>query len=273
MHSEIKELINDECSSMKLDEQRKLFHCKEGKNNDRLYVKRVEDGWLYNCFHCGNKGKVFDSKGESSYDFIKKKISRSIEREDREKDKVVNDVKLPVDFTTMIPMIGMDYLKKYFSIETIKLFNIGWSEKWNRVVFPLYHNSELVGVMYRKVYMNTEGAKVITYSKSTWDRFNYIKSSLPTREVVIVEDYVSGIMLNKLGSFNVIVLHGTSFTDKVFNFLSRNKSNWDLVVVWLDNDNGIVKLKQTEMCQRISLVLPCEVVYHGDPKRHIGVVK
>ena len=70
--------------------------------------------------------------------------------------------------------------------------------------------------------------------------------------VLIVEDTLSAIRGGQLRSslqLSSFALLGTTMTNKMFRELSR----YSVFYIWLDNDNSIVKQKQLELFNRLSL--------------------
>jgi hypothetical protein len=51
---DVKSLLPSE--PMLLDETIHVHHCKQGRNNDRFYITRKQDGYVYYCHHCGASG-------------------------------------------------------------------------------------------------------------------------------------------------------------------------------------------------------------------------
>jgi hypothetical protein len=262
---DIPNLIKNNFAYMKEGESEYIHHCKEGKGNDKFNIKRVEDGWLYHCFHCGIGGKVRD--GEDRYAYMKSSLSHKPAAKDEDRDSPYSYVKLPADFTDTIPSIALGYLYQYMDVLSIKRLHIGWSDWYKRVVIPIYEDGELVSVQYRKILESDDGPKWKKYVKADWRHFTYMQGN---DELVVVEDWISGVVINNLGR-SVVVLYGTSLSDKVMRFIISNKEKWNSILIWLDNDNTTVKKKQTQMAASLSLVLPTKVIYAGDPKRNPGV--
>ena len=261
-HEYIKDIIST-LPSLREGEQVKTFHCKEGKNNDRLYVKAVENGWVYHCFHCGLKG--FVSKHGDKREFLSKKMDKLKKGWTEAATLDSKKVRLPSDFTTIIPLKASSYVSRYLSPDMVKKWRVGWSNTLNRLVVPVYEDGELVCVQYRNI--DDDGPKWKRYSNTDWNGWTPLIGE--SKELVIVEDWISGVKLKESG-WDVVILYGTNVQDSLVLFLVRNKHLWDKVVLWLDNDNSIVKLKQTQIRARINSILPCEVCYNGDPKRHMG---
>jgi len=106
-----------------------------------MTVTRIANGWVYHCHRCHKAGAVFDSGLNPTQ--TKKRIEAS---QKVEINKVTAQITLPLDFEPMtdeenspVPYEALHWLWKYSITEAqIMQFNIGWSDRYRRVILPLY---------------------------------------------------------------------------------------------------------------------------------------
>jgi hypothetical protein len=264
---EIKNIIEtNNLNTLSIDESVKVHHCTEGRNNDRLYIKKVEDGWLFHCFHCSLQGKIWDDSGKYSMERIKGIIEKKSEGH-TEKSETVKGIHIPKDFNELIPIKGLSHLLKYITNDEIKRMNIGWSDSMKRIVIPIYRNHELNGLLCRS--LDEYQIKWINYFKEHIVSGNkvsirhHIMPNPDSEVLTIVEDILSGIVL--LRKTNVMVLNGTYMSDMALrDILAMPIKRVD---VWLDDDNPSVVRSQTKLYDRLSTFYPTKVIHLGDPKK------
>jgi len=225
-----------------------------------LKVTRAEDGRVFaKCYRCGGFGSFAGSfKGLGSY---AKKLSKK-------KEVVPRSVSLPSDYNTdllSLPVLPKTWLIKQGIIANdLKQFNIGYSEKWERLVFPIYHGSELSGFQARYFGKDKELPKYITRYKNDADLWTYIPNE-ESDKVVIVEDLISGVRCSRFA--NACVLMGTNFGDKCFNHVMNLPLN--NMIVFLDDDNRNVQKKAIDIKDKLTMVGKRARIHHSngiDPK-------
>ncbi len=153
------------------------------------------------------------------------------------KDPMVKS--LPEDFTFVIPRIGLDWLAGVnISPELARLYNIGYSASWDRVIVPSYLDGVLLGWQGRLLgevpgessrpkYLQAEGQKpllFLSHSARTNPSF-----------VVLVEDAASAIVLGE--HLPTVAILGTSF-DREGKQLALLASITKSFVLWLDGDQA-----------------------------------
>jgi len=227
--------------------------CSIGKN-PALSVTRVDNGWFYMCFRCGISGMLKDSIATA--EDAQKELEALTKHAET---KVTPNVSLPFDFVPMlekpteegVPYLAYNWLWKYSIDEKdMKRFNIGWSNKFNRCIIPIYEYSndgqtraglskEIVGWVGRDCTdisskdrkKNTKApAKYITRKKKGYQRV-YFHAPYRSNTYIIVEDIVSAIRVSSAAGVNAFALLTTHIPPLFLLKLRKSK-----VILWLDND-------------------------------------
>lgn len=297
---ECKELV-EQAGDLAVGQQTHIHHCKQGKGNDKLYIKRLNHGSVLFCHHCGKSGFVFGDGVPAK--FLQKEASvytnngnvSSSERsvasvsngeEDSSRNRAGGSggtderiqFSLPRDASRSIRGWSSPHPKLWLTgngikVDSLKDFEIYWSETMGALIFPQRHQGELVGYQYRYFPPKPDCPKYVTSTKPGFIRKNnyldvVINSSIPTRTglIVIVEDYISAIRVADLG-YEVSPLWGSALYDGQLQYLLQNYNKF---VIMLDNDNNQVKIKQRRIAERIKAHgKSCVVIYlDKDPKAH-----
>lgn len=152
------------------------------------------------------------------------------------------ELTLPQDYSTALTQRAQLYLWEKGIYPTLaKKYKIGWSEKLQRLIVPMYKKEELLAVMARDV-TGLMKIKVLN-SVNRKDTLFYSKSAeCSPRRIVLVEDAFSCM---KVGEVTACwALNGTALTKEVTKKLTRMSE----VVVWMDPDGpgrrAAVKIKK-----------------------------
>lgn len=278
---EIKEIL-DGIDDIPVGKQINIHHCRQGKGNDRLYIKRLNHGSILFCHHCGKSGFIFG--GGVPAKFLQKEAEclvshgnvgssqRSMARlhsgqEGSEEHGKGGDgrtsegisLSLPRDASRNIRGWSSPHPKLWLTrhgikVDTLKDFEIYWSEKMGALIFPQRNLGELVGYQYRYFPPKPDTPKYLTKTKVGFNRKNnhldvIYPYSIPVeaRKIILVEDYISAIRVSSLG-YNVCPLWGSQLHDGQLKYLLQNYNEF---VIMLDNDNSQVKKKQRRIRDRL----------------------
>lgn len=252
-----------------------VHHCKKGKNNNRLYIRRNEDGSIVAyCHHCCKRGfSTLDGIANiHSKDTIKPTTSG------------VKVLKLPHDLELRLPHWPIEALKwvsKYgITTDELDINSIGYSNSWMGVVLPVFDTKgRLVCTQTRRFsWSHTEIARGQTKKYDTTILQGTQKSErlfiprhrgpdLPDRPntLVLVEDILSSIKIDRVT--DAMALLGTSLPKEKYLTLG---TKYDKIVIWLDNDNPQVRKSQSKIKRRLELFCPdVQIIYtERDPKEH-----
>jgi len=254
-----------------------IHHCKEGKNNDRLYITRKEDGSVVAyCHHCGLSGVSKHRGPRNIYSYRNKENTPSS----------THGLTLPADSELDInkwPAYAKAWPLKYgITPNELHDNHIVFSNSWGRVLLPIFaKEGTLVSYQARRVATESscsaterdqDTRKYITrYNKSVQCQTSIfiprnIRASIGSNTVVLVEDALSAIKTSRL--LPSAALLGTTVQDMdVYNLVK----DYDNIIIFLDNDNGQVKSKMNKLKKRIELLARGRVVVirtDKDPKEH-----
>jgi len=173
-------------------------------------------------------------------------------------------VYLPEDFdTSFIPSYAKAWLRKYgVTDDEIKRYRFGYSERMNRLIMPVFNNGELVYWQGRRLSGNKEEPKYISMKSTAGSAF-FDLSSPNAKEVVLVEDVVSAIVLRRSG-FNAVALLGSYIGDKVATYLTGH--GLSRICVWLDPDKRGEAVRFSRRLSGVGFSATCLVTPTKDPK-------
>ena len=264
-----------------------VHHCRQGKNNDRLYIRRTDDGSIVAyCHHCGLSGYYHEGRRRLA-DLVRRKAG-SVAIEDKSK----NTITLPSDVImnpSHWPMAARQWYKQYgITDEEIKDAGICYSHYRGRVIIPTYGNEgkllqwqgrEIQGITDKSSYekeRSSDGerktiSKYYTKMASGTSKREIVQCIVPRRicsdrsalaittpTLVITEDKLSAIKCARL--HDALPLLGSSV--KARDLTSLNK--YGIIYIFLDNDNSQVKKSQLRLKRNLELIVPKVIVIHSD---------
>jgi hypothetical protein len=235
---------------MEVDEQTNVFHCKEGRGNDRLYIKRTVDGYLFNCFHCGKSGGIRAASVEGE---------RVTVRPTRHKTRPVpTGARLPADVTgewgSWHPR-ARGLVVRYITKQEVADHGLLYSPSLRRVVLPVYDSLGLVGYQTRKLFDDDGGGKYLTFTRRPQDFHMVCDGSERNTTVVIVEDALSAIKCSRYVAS--AALFGVSLKDSMLARLARRYANY---LIFLDDDNAQVKMAALKIKRRLTMFGDCAII-------------
>lgn len=146
------------------------------------------------------------------------------------------ELELPSDFDLDIPDYGRVWLLKGgVGAHLVKKYNIGWSEKMNRVVLPVFEEGTLTAVQSRSVwdaqqpkYLNKKGSSSALFWAKDSVRLERVTDSL-----VITEDILSTIRVGRLN--DCVSTLGTILSDRTATKLLERYNEF---LIWYDGDEA-----------------------------------
>jgi hypothetical protein len=247
--------------------------CSDNGKTPAMAVTRDTGGWKWFCHRCKESGFIGDTYN-SPLDTTKK-ITTLGKEVDNSQSNIIPS--FPPDFTPMInhngctnvnvPFEAYSWLWKYgLKDEDLFEFGFGWSQKYKRVILPIFTRGNfgtLLGWVGRNV-LDKEKAKYYIQKPKKSDRiyFTLEGSADDDDKVILVEDCLSAIKLNKYLNVKTIALLTTSIDNNLINKLKGNK-----VFVWLDSD---VLSQSVAMVSRLRQlgVSAYHIYTTNDPKCH-----
>lgn len=201
-----------------------------GTDDKSLLVNHGNKAYNAYCFRCGQN--PFQMKGEQSLAELK----RIKELNHNAYTQKLSALELPSDYTTEIPLQGRLWLYKGSITEsTWKTYGIGYSEKLQRVVLPVYNSiHKLVWYQCRAIH-NGQSPKYIQPSSNRETILFQSLNSGNCKRAIVVEDILSAIRVGKQQM--AYSLLGTKITTAQANYLSK----YSRVTTWLDPDKAGTK--------------------------------
>lgn len=207
------------------------------KSGDNLAV--YSDGHTY-CYRCGH------GTGRKSF--------TTTARPDP------NAIVLPADVTTELPYEARAWLSQYqLARLDLNRNHVMWSERWSRIIFPYFNETELLAWQGR--YVGTDKTKAKWFSQGKIHEIIH-PIKINQRKAVLVEDIISAIKVSK--TMGTIPIFGSSISTKQ---MLRLKTIVDEVWFWMDPD---MRTKSVKMARMSSLLgIQSHVIFSDkDPKEH-----
>jgi len=219
--------------------------CSGGRSS--MVVRRYEDGGVSAyCYRCGGKG---------SYSPKFRRTKRAVAKSATHK-VVKRGFHIPKDATPDITQWPRDlrvWVLSSLTEDEARVWGFVYSPSLDQLIMPLDKENFICRLSNYREY------KYISYINN----IEYILyNNKESDKIVLVEDYLSYIKLSRY--YSVCCLLGTTLTDKALLAITKEHNNF---VVFLDNDNALVKRKQTAIRNRLKLFGSVKVVKHTrDPK-------
>ena len=219
-------------------EGKRYQHDCTNKHDKSLIVTRTRDGWVWYCHRCKEKG-IRDLSGKSPRQVVQFMKSLNVES-----TKTVIDMRLPLDYTKDIPVLGVAYLYvRGMSDGDIKRWKVGYSPKYNRVIFPVYEGHKLIFFQGRTILPVTrDNPKWMNVFQSARRETYFIANKMFSHEVVVVEDIISAIRVSHTA--DAYAMLSTHIPEDLILELSKK---YDVIYLWLDPDK---KMKTFQAMRR-----------------------
>lgn len=278
---EVLEIISN-IEELEIGEQIHTFHCKIGKSNDKLYIKRVENAYVLFCHHCGKRGyasnRTLESGGTGkAYGTPYSRVAAGARHEYSPSSKAGDDkgtdkqdssrslISFPYDAVNQVSRWGnvdakVWVLKYGLDMAAINTAGICWSDKFSSILFPRYLDGNLVAFQTRK-FPAGDGPKYLSYGDSN-SPYDALQGSVVGSTVVLVEDMLSALKVSQIAP--ACHLGGTSLKEPLMRHLLQSYNKF---VIMLDNDNWQVRTNQIKLLRKLSTYAQAYIVpIDKDPK-------
>lgn len=249
---------NQECFDPEapVGEGHRFQHDCTNKVDKSLIITRTRDGWVWYCHRCKEFG-IKNLDGISSA--AKVAFIRSL---DVKPTKAVAHVMLPSDYTSEITAQGLAYLYvRGIQDVDIKKWRIGYSPKYDRVIFPVYNNHKLVFFQGRTLSPVTRtNPKYMNVFQSNRREVYFVAKRLFCGDVVIVEDIVSAIRASY--TLDVFAMLSTHVPEELVLALDKE---YDNIYLWLDPDKRAKCIKMMRRYQAFGIKMRV-ILSDKDPK-------
>lgn len=249
-----------------IGEQRQFNHDECGDTRGRLYVKRVNSGWVYHCHNC------YDPSDRNTHGFCRAKgalppsITMQAWKNLKENQVLAESkIQLPHDFDTEIPPRGLTWLYDYGIHDSeIRDFGFGYSKQLDRLILPVWdEEGNLLYWQGRNLGKVTkENPKYINVKSAGRDVFFTRKIDKFCGSVVLVEDILSAIRVGR--QVDCMALLGSYIPDST----SVKVRDYVRVFIWLDPDKLKDSIKYTNKLAVLSGTQIKPIMSQRDPKEY-----
>lgn len=228
-------------------EHQKCPECsKHGRDRTGDNLAIYADGGAY-CFSCGYYQSAKGSK-----------------RFYTDTGRNTKTLTIPSDCTDIIPQRGRDFLGKYgFSGYDIALNNILWSDYYQRLIFPIIIEGELLAWQGR--YLGDEPKKAKWFSQGDIDKITYILGNPYIDNLILVEDILSAIKISTTGKHKAMPIFGSHISVKrlltIKRFCGMN------ITIWLDRDKAKESMDFAYLARNLGMTART-VITEKDPKEY-----
>ena len=272
MYQEKKRLIDsDRALILRLSperdgEQVSVSHCKPGKDNARLYLKRTREGVLFNCFHCGLRG-MLRSGAEMRHTDVSTIRRRLDEGISAHPENAHHTLSLPRDCTPLVrdwdARAAVWVMAFGITADEVRERFINYSKSLRAVVFPMFVGGALVGYQSRAFPESVPKYRTKLASGRASGAYDVLKGRCQDKptSLVICEDYLSTVKCTRVT--DAYCCYGTTL-----NISPRVLSSYASVYLWFDHDNSQVIRKELTAFSYIRQFVPkSKIIKLGDPKR------
>lgn len=262
----------------------------QNKKNSRLLLNTSKYEYHTSCPQCGSRDNLAMYSDGHGWCFGCQEVvikpesyTKYSRRQDRYNDPTAENqtLRLPNDFTTDIPELGLTWLRKYtLSPNEIVRNRIGWSQNgWTLnprkaqasktstpilysplMIFPVFDQWENL-LMFQARYMGPEQGLPKYWTKGVKDCLHILEvRGDNTNTIVLVEDLISAIKTSR--TTTSMPLWGSDIKDEL---AVRLCNIYDNVVIWLDKDKATYARKRAESLRFLFKTVKV-VISDGDPK-------
>lgn len=250
--------------SQPLYTEERYCHEECGDTRDRLYVKRIPRGWLLHCFNCG--WSTFKPSDTNNLSDLKERLNARLYIKGGSSSQQVS-LSLPHDFCGEIPTTGILWLNKYnISQEDARRYRLGYSEKLNRLILPLYdEQGQLIFWQGRGLAKPTKDFPKYLNMRGPKGKYAVFKGQAdPLDSVCLVEDILSAIKVRGSGMVDSIPLLGSHIANNLLPYLNP----YGKIYLWLDYDKRFESIKYSQRIRTLT-GKPCHsIITELDPKEY-----
>lgn len=237
-----------------------------GDTRERLYIRRVVGGTVRHCHNnnCYQGRDAFIPDRERTPTQTIAYVNQYLTYQG-ELETTVKEIRLPKDFTSVIPNVGLHWLYKYdITDEEIESFGIGWSDSYQRLILPVYQNGSLIywqGRTFRPI--TKDNPKYMNIRQSGCKSVFFTRTKKGSKELCVVEDILSAI---KVGRYvNSLALLGSYFPSSIYPLYRH----FEQIYIWLDSDKLTTAIKEARRLSATSGQQVKVVRSQLDPKEQL----
>jgi len=266
---------------IEVGEQTAIDHkdCPAGRDTrQRLFIKRVDTGYVAYCHNCGGTGFKFFKSDVRSVDEVMSGLRTAFGT--REQDKRIEEAQTSsetiadLDLVDEIPIRERVWLYQYhMTDEMITTFKIKFSKKYEMIAIPISYGlcQDPIGYQLRNLGTAYKWKyKTIAFEKTTrkFDFMPWVSNPTLTSGfsdyIVLTEDLLSSYRVAHASDAScAMVLMGTHVDDKLLAYLRETPVG---IVVWLDPDVAGIKAAADISRQLAASVDKLAVIHDPQPK-------
>lgn len=224
--------------------------CREtGHDRSRNNLAVYSDGSKY-CFRCGYLETASGiQRLQTGNNYSDKPVGKTIT--------------LPSDADGVLGVRGRRFLQQYALTERdVQVNMIMWSDYYQRLIFPYFDSTGLIGWQGR--YLGDQQDKAKWFSQGDLKNITHVVGNPHSKVCVVVEDIISAIKVSHNPQVCVVPLFGSHIS---MSKALRLKKICDRLLVWLDKDVQTKAVKYAHTAQNIGLPAH-NIITDKDPKSY-----
>jgi hypothetical protein len=179
--------------------------------------------------------------------------------------KPKKQISIPYDSTQHLEKKPLEYLQKYrISIGEQKQHLILWSPSWERIIFPLFSPTELLGWQGR--YLGNDPKKAKWFSQGDLKSIKHLIGNKNSPIIILTEDIISAINIGKLKYLCSSPIFGSHITTQQLQ--QYKLLNFQTIIIWLDKDKEKESLKFAYKARQLGFNC-LSIITNKDPKEYI----
>jgi len=219
------------------------FH--KNVNTPSFYINSKTGLWQ--CFNpsCGKKGnfrqlfrhitgRSFDSSIKIDPVELQNKIDAGFVKN---KEEGLDLSTVEIDYTDQQQLDKIQpFIDRGLSINTLKYFEIGFSEAKNRIVIPVRnHQYRVVGFIGRAIELDQQPRYLYNKGFKRADVLFNLQNAKRYSDVIVVEGSVDAMKVHEAGFPNVVATLGAQVSDFQSKLLRKY---FDTIIIFSDNDSA-----------------------------------
>ena len=249
LESEVKDLFNKYGIHVHAESGSELtiycpFH--KNRNTPSFYINKKTGLWQ--CFNpsCGEKGnfkKLFRQITGKSYGrdialdpaALKNELDRAMRPKEKNPEMTLDAIEIDYESLDSVARL-QPFIERGLSIDTLRHFEVGFSEVKNRIVIPVRNQQyKLVGLIGRAIEQSQEPRYLYNTGFKRAEVLFNIQNAKSYNEVIVVEGSVDAMKVHEAGFQNVVATLGAQISD---NQSALIRKYFDRIIIFSDNDEA-----------------------------------
>lgn len=261
--------IRDNLDNLAIGSETGFHHCRTEPGKNRCYVRRESDRvFIAYCHHCGYRARYrLPSLAYSTTNRADNRCVKGSDEGDKQESRAsIRGAYLAAHTLSRDwPKEALGWLYRYgLTDDEINQYGIRYNARTGRVALPIHNNGELQLVLERRIFDLDRDAKKYRQWIAVDNPIHTQAFGTNSDLLVLVEDYLSAVKLSRYTS--TFPLLGVSL--KTNQLVELLRTDYKRMVVWLDDDNTVVRRRQRSLRDRLAQYVPTSLVrgIGKDPK-------